>query len=193
MCLCVCLCVSKELRGKSPREGENTPTDSTDLLTLLTTGEPLAPHQPRLSDLRRRTNPIVSSMAITIGIVIPTPIIVITHTQIRISMDSGQNQRFAPIKIPMTPQSFHNFLSAAIGGFPVTNGLRLRRKWRDVMDQLRVVLVHAPDVPARTAIVPDSRELARDRQIPGGILPTRRTGRTRHVGTSTFSRTERAS
>ena len=36
MCMCVCLCVSKELRGKSPREEENTPTDSTDLLTLLT-------------------------------------------------------------------------------------------------------------------------------------------------------------
>ena len=29
---------------------------------------------------------------------------------------------------------------------------RLRRKWRHVVDQLRVVLVHAPDVSARTAI-----------------------------------------
>ena len=36
--MCVCLCVSKELRGKSPNEGENTPTDSTDLLTTLTPG-----------------------------------------------------------------------------------------------------------------------------------------------------------
>ena len=34
----VCLCVSKELRGKSPKERENTPTDSTDLLTRLTPG-----------------------------------------------------------------------------------------------------------------------------------------------------------
>ena len=63
---------------------------------------------------------------------------------------------------------------------------RLRRKWRDVVDQLRVVLVHAPDVSARTAIVPDSRVLARERQIVGGVLPTRRTGRTRHGGKSSF-------
>ena len=66
-------------------------------------------------------------------------------------------------------------------------GLRLRRRWRDVMDQLRVVLVHAPDVSAKTAIVRDSRVLARERQIFGGILPTRRTGRNQHVGTSLFS------
>ena len=65
-------------------------------------------------------------------------------------------------------------------------GLRLRRKWRDVVDQLGVVFVHAPDVSARTAIVRDSRELARERQMFGGILPTRRTGRTRHVGKSSF-------
>ena len=64
--------------------------------------------------------------------------------------------------------------------------LWLRRKWRDVMDQLRVVLVHAPDVSARTAIVRDGRVLARERQVFGGILPTRRTGRTRHVGTPRF-------
>ena len=63
---------------------------------------------------------------------------------------------------------------------------RLRRKWRDVVDQLRVVLVHAPDVSARTAIVRDSRVLARERQIVGGVLRTRRTGRTRHVGKSAF-------
>jgi hypothetical protein len=70
-------------------------------------------------------------------------------------------------------------------------GLRLRRKRRDVMDQLRVVLVHAPNVSARTPIVRESRVLARERQIFGSILPTRRTGRTleqRHR-----SRTERAS
>ena len=56
-------------------------------------------------------------------------------------------------------------------------GLRLLGKWRDVVDSVRVALVHAPDVPARTAIVRDSSELARERQIPGGILPARRTGR----------------
>jgi hypothetical protein len=56
-----------------------------------------------------------------------------------------------------------------------------------VMDQLRVALVHAPDVSARTAIVRESRVLARERQIFGGILPTRRTGRNQHVGTSLFS------
>ena len=66
-------------------------------------------------------------------------------------------------------------------------GLRLRRKWRDVMDQLRVVLVHAPDVSARTAIVREIRVLARERQIFGGIFPTRRTGRIQHVGTSSFA------
>ena len=66
-------------------------------------------------------------------------------------------------------------------------GLRLRRKWRDVVDQLRVVLVHAPDVSARTAIVREIRVLARERQIFGGIFPTRRTGRIRHVGKSSFS------
>ena len=63
---------------------------------------------------------------------------------------------------------------------------RLRRKWRHVVDQLRVVLVHAPDVSARTAIVRDIRVLARERQIGGGVLPTRRTGRTRHGGKSSF-------
>ena len=63
---------------------------------------------------------------------------------------------------------------------------RLRRKWRHVVDQLRVVLVHAPDVSARTAIVRDIRVLARERQIGGGVLPTRRTGRSRHVGKSSF-------
>ena len=63
---------------------------------------------------------------------------------------------------------------------------RLRRKWRDVVDQLRVVLVHAPDVSARTAIGRDSGVLARERQIGGGVLPTRRTGRTRHGGKSSF-------
>ena len=69
--------------------------------------------------------------------------------------------------------------------------LRLRTKWRDVMDQLRVVLVHAPDVSARTAIVRESRVLARERQIFGGILPTRRTGRS--VEQLIVSRTERTS
>jgi hypothetical protein len=33
MCLCVCLCVSKELKAKSAKRGESPPTDSTDLLT----------------------------------------------------------------------------------------------------------------------------------------------------------------
>ena len=61
----------------------------------------------------------------------------------------------------------------------------------DVMDQLRVVLVHAPDVSARTAIVRESRVLARERQIFGGILPTRRTGRS--VEQLIVSRTERTS
>ena len=70
-------------------------------------------------------------------------------------------------------------------------GLRLFGKWRDVVDQLRVALVHAPDVPARAAIVRDSRELARERQIPGGILPARRTGRS--LEQVIVSRTERAS
>ena len=65
-------------------------------------------------------------------------------------------------------------------------GLRLRRKWRDVVDQVRVVLVHAPDVSARTAIVRDDSVLARERQMFGGILPTRRTGRNWHVGNSSF-------
>ena len=63
---------------------------------------------------------------------------------------------------------------------------RLRRKWRDVVDQLRVVLVHAPDVSARTAIVPDIRVLARERQIGGGVLPTRRTGRSSAWWKSSF-------
>ena len=63
---------------------------------------------------------------------------------------------------------------------------RLRRKWRDVVDQLRVVLVHAPDVSARTAIVRDKRVRARERQIGGGVLPTRRAGRTRHDGKLSF-------
>ena len=63
-------------------------------------------------------------------------------------------------------------------------GLRLRRKWRDVVDHLRVVLLHAPDVSARTAIGQVSRVVARQRQIFGGILPTRRTGRIWHVGKS---------
>ena len=69
--------------------------------------------------------------------------------------------------------------------------LRLRRKWRDVMDHLRVVLVHVPDVSARTAIVQASRVLARQRQNSGGILPTRRTGRS--VEQVIVSRTERTS
>ena len=69
--------------------------------------------------------------------------------------------------------------------------LRLRRKWRDVMNQVRVVLVHAPDVPARTAIVRDGRVPARERQTFGGILPTRRTGRS--VEQVIVSRTERTS
>ena len=55
-----------------------------------------------------------------------------------------------------------------------------------MMDQLRVVLVHAPDVSARTAIVRDSRVLARERQIFGGILPTRRTGRIGMLETHRF-------
>ena len=63
---------------------------------------------------------------------------------------------------------------------------RLRRKWSDVADPLGVVFVHAPDVSARTAIVPDIRVLARQRHIGGGVLPTRRTGRSRHGGKSSF-------
>ena len=69
--------------------------------------------------------------------------------------------------------------------------LRLRRKWRDVMDHLRVVLMHAPDVSARTAKARVSRVLARQRQIFGGVLPTRRTGRS--VEQVIVSRTECAS
>ena len=69
--------------------------------------------------------------------------------------------------------------------------LRLRRKWRDVMDQLRVVLVHAPNVSARATKVQVSRVLARQRQIFGCILPTRRTGRS--VEQVIVSRTERTS
>ena len=61
-------------------------------------------------------------------------------------------------------------------------GLRLRRRWRDVLDQLRVVLVDTPDVSARTAIVRDIRVHAWERQIVGGVLATRRTGRSRHAG-----------
>ena len=69
----------------------------------------------------------------------------------------------------------------------LTRGLQLRRKWRDVMDDLRVVLVHVPEVSARTAIVQVIRVLAWQRQKFGGVLPTRRTGRTRHVGNSSLS------
>ena len=68
-------------------------------------------------------------------------------------------------------------------------GLRLRRKWRDVVDPLRLVLIRAPDVSARTAKVRDIRVHAWERQIVGGVLATRRTGRTgrtRHGGKSSF-------
>ena len=56
-----------------------------------------------------------------------------------------------------------------------------------MLNQLRVVLVDTPDVSARTAIVRDIRVHAWERQIVGGVLATRRTGRTRHAGSHCFS------
>ena len=61
-------------------------------------------------------------------------------------------------------------------------GAQLVRKWRDVLDQLLGLLVHAPDVAARATVIVSARGFAQERQKPDQITVARWTLRDRRHG-----------